>query len=166
MQKTAFEKCIQALLEGRSEGKRFPGVVILSDCQALLEISGGQLCAIFSGSMLAVEELKTTGKTILPQCILSHVDVGIRGNEIADDLANRGRRELQPNQPASFAECKAAIRCGMAELWEAALRRDDDNIQSNVRKLALGTHNPKDPWSCFPDARRSKCSACARSTPC
>ena len=33
----------------------------------------------------------------------------------------------------------------MADLWEAAFRRDDDNSISEVRKLALSLRDPQDP---------------------
>ena len=98
---------------------------ILSDCQALLQALGQHFSATLSDSVVAVEELKTTSTKILTQWIPCHVE--IPGNEIADDLANQGRGEQQPDLPTSFAECKAAIRRGMAELWETAFRRKDVN---------------------------------------
>ena len=44
----------------------------------------------------------------------------------------------------------AAIRHGLAELWEAAFRDNDDNLVSNVRKLALRVRNPQDPIELLP----------------
>ena len=135
-------------MEKHREGKQFPGVVILSDCQALLQVLGGQLSATVSDFMMKVEELRTTGTEILAQWIPSHV--GVKGNEDADKLANQGREVEQPVVPASFAEGKAAIRRGLAELWEAAFRDNDDNPISVVRKVALRIRNPQDPIELLP----------------
>ena len=65
-------------------------------------------------------------------------------------LANRGRASEQPAVPATFADCKAAIRRGLAELWEAAFRDYDDNSLSEMRKLALRVLNPQDPMEQLP----------------
>ena len=151
-------------MEKHREGMQFPGVVFLSDCQALLQILGGQLSATISDSMLKLEGLRTIGTRVLAQWIPSHV--GIKGNEDADKLANRGRAAEQPVVPASFADCKAAIRCGLAELWEAAFRDNDDNSISDVRKLALRVRNPKIQSNCCPEDKQSRCSACERNTLC
>ena len=147
-EKSAFVKCVEALMEKHREGKQFPGVVILSDCQALLQVLGGQLSATISDFMMKVEELRTTGTEVLAQWIPSHV--GVKGNEDADNLANQGREVEQPVMPASFADCKVAIRRGLAELWEAAFRDNDDNLLSDVRKLALRIRNPPDPIELLP----------------
>ena len=131
------------------EGMRFPGVVFLSDCQALLQVLGGQLSATISDSPMSnLYELRTSGTRVLAQWIPSHV--GIKGNEKADMLANRGRASEQPAVPATFADCKAAIRRGLAELWEAAFRDYDDNSLSEMRKLALRVRNPQDPIELLP----------------
>ena len=90
-----------------------------------------------------VEKLRTSGTKILTQWVPSHVD--IKGNEDTGVLANKGREEEQPVVPASFADCKAAIRRGLAELWEDAFRDNDDNSISEVRKLAQRICNPRDP---------------------
>ena len=45
---------------------------------------------------------------------------------------------------------KAAIRRGLAELWEAAFHDNDDNPISVVRKLALRIRNPQDPIELLP----------------
>ena len=121
-------------MERHRKGRQFPGLVILSDCQALLKVLGGQLSATVSDPMMKVEELRTIGTVILAQWIPSHMDV--KGNEDANKLANQGREVEQPVVPASFADCKAAIRHRLAELWEAAFRDNDDNSISEVRKLA------------------------------
>ena len=130
------------------EGMRFPGVVFLSDCQALLQVLGGQLSATISDSTSNLEELRISGTRVLAQWIPSHV--GIKGNEKADMLANRGRASEQPTVPATFADCKAAIRRGLAELWEAAFRDYDDNSLSEMRELALRVRNPQDPIELLP----------------
>ena len=128
---------------------QFPGVVFLSDCQALLlQILGGQLSATISDSMLKLDELRTIGTRVLAQWIPSHV--GMKDHEDADKLANRGRAAEQPVVSASFADCKAAICRGLAELWEAAFRDNDDNSISDVRKLVLGVRNPQDPIELLP----------------
>ena len=98
--------------------------------------------------MLKLEELRTIGTKVLAQLIPS--PVGIKGNEDADKLANQGREVEQPVVPASFADCKAAIRRGLAEFWEAAFRDNDDNSRSDVRKLALRVRNPQDPIELWP----------------
>ena len=64
-EKAAFVKCVEALMEKHREGKQFPGVVILSDCQALLQVLGGQISATISESMMKVEELRTAGTEVL-----------------------------------------------------------------------------------------------------
>ena len=74
---------------------RRPIGMILSDCQALVQVLVGHLSVTFSDSMMAVEELRTPGTKILAQWIPSHA--GVRGNKIANDLANRGRGEQQPS---------------------------------------------------------------------
>ena len=130
------------------EGMRFPGVVFLSDCQALLQVLGGQLSATISDSMSNLEKLRTSGIRVLAQWIPSHV--GIKGNEKADMLANRERASEQPAVRATFADCKAAIRRGLAELWEAAFRDYDDNSLSEMRELALRVRNPQDPIELLP----------------
>ena len=99
--------------------------------------------APFSDSMMAVKELRTAGTVVLAQWILSYVC--IKGNEDADNLANQEREEEQPEVPAFFSDCKAAMCRRMAELWEAAFRRDDDNSIPEVRKLALRVRDPLDP---------------------
>ena len=71
-------------------------------------------------------------------------------HEDAHKLANRGRASEQPALPATFADCKAAKRRGLAELWEAAFRDNDDNSISEVRKLALRVRNPRDPIELLP----------------
>ena len=50
-EKTAVVKCVEALMEKHREGMQFPGVVFLGDCQALLQVLGGQLSATISDSM-------------------------------------------------------------------------------------------------------------------
>ena len=147
-EQAALVKCVEALMEKHREGMQFPGVVFLSDCQALLQVLGGQLSAKTSDSMLKLDELRTIDTKVLAQWIPSHV--GIEGNEDADKPANRGRAAEQPVVPASFADCKAPIRRGLAELWEAAFRDNDDNSISDVRKLALRVRNPQDPIELLP----------------
>ena len=71
-------------------------------------------------------------------------------HEDAHKLGNRGRASEQPAVPATFADCKAAKRRGLAELWEAAFRDNDDNSISEVRKLALRVRNPRDPIELLP----------------
>ena len=103
-------KCVEALMEKHREGKQFPGVVILGDCQALLQVLGRQLSTTVSDFMMKVEELRTTGTEILAQWIPSHV--GVKGNEDADKLANQGQEVEQPVVPASFADCKTfQLKC-------------------------------------------------------
>ena len=147
-ERTALVKCIEALMERHREGIRFPGIVFLSDCQALLQVLGGHLSATISDSMSNLEKLRTSGTRVLAQWIPSHV--GIKGNEKADLLANQGRASEQPTVPATFADCKAAIRRGLAELWEAAFRDNDDQSLSEMRKLALRVRNPQDPIELLP----------------
>ena len=147
-EKTALVKCIETLMVKHREGMQFPGVVFLSDSQALLQVLGGHLSATISDSMLKLEELRTIGIRVLAQWMPSHVD--IKGNEDAGKLANRGRASEQPVVPATFADCKAAIRRGLAELWEAAFRDYDDNSISEVWKLALRIRDPQDPIEPLP----------------
>ena len=110
-----------------------------------------------------VEKLRTSGTKILAQWVPSHV--GIKGNEDADVLANKGRKEEQPVVPASFADCKAAIRRGLAELWEDASRDNDDNSISEVRKLAQRIRaTVVILLNSYPEVKRSKCSVCEQST--
>ena len=101
-ERTALVKCIDAIMVKHREGMRFPGVVFLSDCQALLQVLGEQLSATISDSMSNLEKLRTSGTRVLAQWIPSHV--GIKGNEKADMLANRGRASEQPAVPATFAK--------------------------------------------------------------
>ena len=96
--------------------------------------------------MMDVEKLRTSGTKILAQWVPFHV--GIKGNEDADVLA--GREQEKSVVPTSFADCKAAIRRGMAELWEAAFRDYDDNSILEVRKLVLRIRNPRDPIEQLP----------------
>ena len=55
----------------------------------------------------------------------------------------------QAHQRVEELEFKAAIRRGLAELWEAAFR-DYDNSISEVRKLALRVRSPQDPIELLP----------------
>ena len=92
-----------------------------------------------------MEQLRTAGIKIQAQWIPS--DIGISGNEIGDDHANRGRREPQPEKTATSS-------------LENATRRDDVNVPSKLRKFALGAGKLQDMFRV--PLSKSKCTATKR----
>ncbi|GFO38034.1 ribonuclease h [Plakobranchus ocellatus] len=90
---------------------QIPGVVILTDCRALVQALGGSGSeGVGEAVLLADYLLKTEGVQTVVQWIPSHV--WVLGNEIADGLANEGRSMPQPRKPLFQTlgrSCNAAL---------------------------------------------------------
>ena len=105
-------------------GDQLPGVVILCDCRSLVQNLGGFNTTSMGDILSATEQLRQADVRIICQWIPSHV--GIRGNEVADVLANAGRLQPQPTVPATLAHVSSLLRGETAKRWRAAIGRNDD----------------------------------------
>ncbi|GFO14598.1 ribonuclease h [Plakobranchus ocellatus] len=86
----AVTECLCVVIGKQREGAALPGLVILTDCRALVWALGGSGSeGVGEAVLLADYLLKTEGVRTVVQWIPSHV--GVLGNEIADGLANEGR---------------------------------------------------------------------------
>ena len=123
-ERKAFDECVN-ILRRRHERIPLSGAVIFCDCQALLRALSGQNLTGVSECMININSLRESGVELTAQWIPSHV--GIPGNEIADTLANYGRSKAQPLVPASLAHCSQVVRQRLADVWKAAIERNDDS---------------------------------------
>ncbi|GFO44645.1 reverse transcriptase [Plakobranchus ocellatus] len=120
---TAVTECLKVVIEKQQQAAALPGVVILTDCRALVQALGGSRSEnVREAVLLADHLLKTEGVQTTVQWIPSHI--GILGNEIADRLANEGRKMPQPQKPVT----RSVLQHGTAKLWSAAQLTDDERI--------------------------------------
>ncbi|GFO48818.1 RNA-directed DNA polymerase from [Plakobranchus ocellatus] len=116
---------LRVVIEKQREGAALPGVVILTNCRALVQALGDSGSeSVGEAVLLADYLLKTEGVQTMVQWIPSHI--GVLGNEIADGLANEGRPMPQPRKPLTLSDAKSVLQHGTARLWGAAqLSRDE-----------------------------------------
>ncbi|GFN87359.1 glutamate--tRNA ligase [Plakobranchus ocellatus] len=88
----AVTECLRVVIKKQREGAALPGVVILTDCRALVQAFGGSRSeGVGEVVLLADYLLKKEGVQTVVQWIPSHV--GVLSNEIADGLGNEGNME-------------------------------------------------------------------------
>ena len=124
-EKAALHACIRIPKERHDRGDQLPGIVILCDCRSLVQNLGGFNPTSMGDILSATEELRQADVRIIFQWIPSQV--GIHGNEVADELANAGRLQPQPTVPATLAYISSLLRGETAKRWRAAIEGNDDS---------------------------------------
>ncbi|GFN85553.1 hypothetical protein PoB_001205900 [Plakobranchus ocellatus] len=106
------------VIEKQRQGAAQPGVVIFTDCRALVQALGGSGSKGVGGAVLLADDLqKTESVRTVVQYLLSHV--GDLGNEIADGLANEGHTHNHGNHSL----CRTLGRSSDAAPPSSAVRR-------------------------------------------
>ncbi|GFN84963.1 RNA-directed DNA polymerase from [Plakobranchus ocellatus] len=120
-------ECLRVVIEKQREGAALPGVVIFTDCRALVWALGGSGSeGVGEAVLLADYLLKTEGVQTVVQWIPSHV--GVVGNEIADGLANERRSMPQPRKSLTLSDARSVLQRGTARLWSAAQLSNDERF--------------------------------------
>ncbi|GFO24167.1 RNA-directed DNA polymerase from [Plakobranchus ocellatus] len=123
----AVTECLQVVIEKQREGAALPGVVILTDCRALVQALGGAGSeGVGEVVLLADSLLKKEGVQTVVQWIPSHVMV--LGNEIANRLANEGRSMPQPRKPLTLSDARSVLQRSTAKLWDATQLSNDERF--------------------------------------
>ncbi|GFO04055.1 RNA-directed DNA polymerase from [Plakobranchus ocellatus] len=121
----AVTECLQVVIENQRKGAALPGMVIFTDCRALVQALGGSGSeGVGEAVLLADYLMKTEGVRTVVQWIPSHV--GVLGNEIADGLANNGSSMPQPRKPLTLSAARSVLQRGTARLWSAAQLSNDE----------------------------------------
>ncbi|GFO21698.1 hypothetical protein PoB_004820300 [Plakobranchus ocellatus] len=81
--------CVRFVIRGKQKGAALLGVVIFTDCRALVQTLGGS-------------DREDVGKTVLLADQWQSSYSGVIGNEIANGLANEGRTQPQPREPSTL----------------------------------------------------------------
>ncbi|GFO13692.1 ribonuclease h [Plakobranchus ocellatus] len=111
MELMAVTECLRVVIEKQWKGAALPGVVIVTDCRALVRALGGSGSeGVGEAVLLADYLLKTEGVRTVVQWIPSHA--GVFGKEIADGLANEGRSMPQPRKPLTLSDARSVLQRG------------------------------------------------------
>ncbi|RUS68499.1 hypothetical protein EGW08_023739 [Elysia chlorotica] len=128
-ERKALARCVQ-LLKQRNDKGELQGAVILCDCLGLVRKAGTFNPTGLGTIVRTVEDIRNTGTQVACQWIPSHV--GIRGNEIADGLANEGRQAPQPEGEHCLADSIQCISTRMSEWWTAEAGINNDERFSRI----------------------------------
>ncbi|GFO50192.1 RNA-directed DNA polymerase from [Plakobranchus ocellatus] len=123
----AVTECLQVVIEKQRDGAALPGVVIFTECRALVQALGGSGSeGVGEAVLLADYLLKTEAAQTVVQWIPSHV--GVLGNNIADGLANEGRSMPQPRKTLTLSDAWSVLQRGTARLWSATQLSNDESF--------------------------------------
>ncbi|GFN84234.1 ribonuclease h [Plakobranchus ocellatus] len=135
----AVTECLRVINEKQREGATLPGVVIPTDCRALMWALGGSGSEdVGEAALLADYLLKTEGVRTVVQWIPS--DVGVLGNEIADGLANDGRSMPQLRKPLTLSDARSVLQRGTARLWSVAQLSNEERFPHFYEAYKAGNY--------------------------
>ena len=114
----AEEKAILTAIEELTRDQRLnnKNVVFLTDSDDILQAIDNHKTAVASNTVHALESLSNKTNQIILQWIPGHV--GIKGNEIADQLAKEGTLLEQPETEITFPQQKVIIKETLAQVWD------------------------------------------------
>ena len=102
-----------------------PNIVFLTDCRSLIQAIGTGKAEECKDLVANFSHLMVSSKRVVVQWIPSHC--GIRGNEIADQLAKIGSEQIQDDLSVSYKSCKSNIRKTYLDKWRADHPGHKDN---------------------------------------